>query len=302
MLDWDRVRVFRGVAQAGSFTRAADSLGLSQSAISRQIGALEEDVGMPLFHRHARGLVLTEQGEILLVAAHDIAAKMASAEVRLHETKDHPSGHLRINTTVGFGTVWLTRHLKEFLDLYPEITVSLLVIDTELDLGMREADVAIRLNPPRQPDLVQRRLMTVHTHLYAAPEYLSAAPPLASTEDLEQHRLIVYGVDATPPPVPSLNWVTVAGRELGDKRPPRRSTLTINNVYGMLRAAEYGLGVASLPDYLAAGSLRLQRVLADLEGPTFDAYFVYPEEMRNSKRVGVFRDFLLRKIPEQLVW
>ena len=254
MLDWDRVRVFRGVAQAGSFTRAADSLGLSQSAISRQIGALEEDVGMPLFHRHARGLVLTEQGEILLTAAHDIAAKMASAETRLHETKDRPSGHLRINTTVGFGTVWLTRHLKEFLDLHPEITVSLLVIDTELDLGMREADVAIRLSPPRQPDLVQRRLMTVHTHLYAAPEYLSTAPPLNGADDLEKHRLIVYGTDATPPPVPSLNWVTVAGREPGDKQPPRRSTLTVNNVYGMLRAAEHGLGVASLPDYLGAGS------------------------------------------------
>ena len=71
MLDWDRIRVFRGVAQAGSFTRAAESLGLSQSAISRQIGALEEDLGMPLFHRHARGLVLTEQGELLLEAAHD---------------------------------------------------------------------------------------------------------------------------------------------------------------------------------------------------------------------------------------
>ena len=92
MLDWDRVRVFRGVAQAGSFTRAADSLGLSQSAISRQIGALEEELGMPLFHRHARGLVLTEQGELLLEAAHDIAARIATAESKLAETKATPSG------------------------------------------------------------------------------------------------------------------------------------------------------------------------------------------------------------------
>ena len=176
MLDWDRVRVFRGVAQAGSFTRAAEILGLSQSAISRQIGALEEDLGMPLFHRHARGLVLTEQGEILLETAHDIAAGIATAEAKLAETKETPSGHLRINTTVGFGTVWLTAHLKEFMDLYPDITVSLLALDTELDLGMREADIAIRLNPPRQPDLIQRRLMTAHTHLYAAPEYLDGAP------------------------------------------------------------------------------------------------------------------------------
>lgn len=302
MLDWDRLRVFRGVAEVGSFTRASESLGLSQSAISRQIGALEEDLGVPLFHRHARGLMLTEQGEILLASAREIATTVAATESRLHDTKDRPGGHLRINTTVGFGTVWLTRHLKEFLDLYPEITVSLIVIDTELDLAMREADVAIRLNPPRQPDLVQRRLMTVHTHLYAAPEYLSTAPPLENADDLGQHRLIVYGSETTPPPVPSLNWITYAGRDEDDHRPPRQSSLTVNNVYGMLRAAEHGLGVASLPDYLCSTSRHLVQVLPDLEGPTFDAYFVYPAEMRNSKRVGVFRDFLLRKIPEEAVW
>jgi DNA-binding transcriptional LysR family regulator len=302
VLDWDRVRIFRGVAEAGSFTRAAETLGLSQSAISRQIGALEEDLGMPLFHRHARGLVLTEQGEILLETAHEIAAGIAAAEAKLAETKETPSGHLRINTTVGFGTVWLTAQLKEFMDLYPEITVSLLALDTELDLGMREADIAIRLNPPRQPDLIQRRLMTAHMHLYAAPEYLEGALPLNEPDDLDRHRLIAYGSETIPPPVPSLNWVLSAGRKPSDPRPARKAALMINNVYGMLRAAERGLGIASLPDYLCATSRRLVRVLPQLEGPTFDAYFVYPAEMRESKRVRVFRDFLLRKIPEQAVW
>ena len=302
MMDWDRVRVFCGVAEAGSFTRAAESLGLSQSAISRQISALEEDLRTPLFHRHARGLMLTEQGEILLETAQEIAARMAAVESRLGEAKEQPAGHLRINTTVGFGTVWLTAHLREFLDLYPEITVSLLVIDTELDLSMREADVAIRLNPPRQPDLIQKRLMTVHTHLYAAPEYLESAPPLETAADLDRHRLIAYGSDAMPPPVPSLNWVLAAGRDEQTPGPPRRPALLINNVYGMLRAAERALGVASLPDYLCSTSRRLVRVLPQLEGPNFDAYFVYPEEMRASKRVGVFRDFLLRKLAEQPVW
>jgi DNA-binding transcriptional LysR family regulator len=301
MIDWDRMRVFCGVAEAGSFTRAAESLGLSQSAISRQISALEEDLRTPLFHRHARGLVLTEQGEILFETAKEIAARIALVQTRLDEAKEHPAGHLRINTTVGFGTVWLTAHLREFLELYPEITVSLLVIDTELDLSMREADVAIRLNPPRQPDLIQKRLMTVHTHLYAAPEYLESAPPLKAADDLDRHRLIIYGSEATPPPVPSLDWVLIAGRN-GDDRPARRATLLINNVYGMLRAAERGLGVASLPDYLCSTSRRLVRVLPELEGPTFDAYFVYPEEMRASKRISVFRDFLLRKLAQQPVW
>jgi DNA-binding transcriptional LysR family regulator len=301
MLDWDRVRLFRGVAEAGSFTRAAESLGLSQSAISRQIGALEEDIGTPLFHRHARGLVLTEQGEILLETAQEMAARMAAVEARLSETKDHPAGHLRVHTTVGFGTVWLVSHLKEFMERYPEITVTLLVVDTELDLGMREADVALRLSPPRQPDLVQRRLKTVHTHLYAAPEYLEGAAPLASADDLAQHRLIAYGSEATPPPVPSVNWVLLAGLD-GDQAQPRRAALLVNNVYGMLRAAERGVGIASLPDYLGSTSRHLVRVLPDFEGPSFDVYFVYPEELRASKRVSVFRDFLLRKMAEQQVW
>jgi DNA-binding transcriptional LysR family regulator len=301
MLDWDRVRVFHGVAEAGSFTRASETLNLSQSAISRQIGALEEDLGTILFHRHARGLVLTEQGELLLESARAVAAKLAATQSLLSESKASPAGHLRINATQGFGSFWLTSHLKEFLDLYPDINVSLLILDTELDLAMREADVAIRLTPPSKPDLIQKRLRTAHTHLYAAPDYLETAPPLEVADDLDRHRLIDYGT-GTAPPVPSLNWVLAAGREPDDPRPPRQAALSINNVYGMLRAAEQGAGVASLPDYLGSISRRLVRILPQLEGPIFDVYFVYPEEMRSSVRIGVFRDFLLGKMAEQQVW
>src|SRR4051794_15156402 len=104
MVGWERGRIFHAVAGGGSFTRAADRLGLSQSAISRQIGALEEHLGAPLFHRHARGLVLTEQGEILLEAATEVARRMAMAETALSESRDQPTGHLRLSTTIGVGT------------------------------------------------------------------------------------------------------------------------------------------------------------------------------------------------------
>ncbi|MGI9437416.1 MAG: LysR family transcriptional regulator [Geminicoccaceae bacterium] len=300
--DWDRVRVFHGVAEAGSFTRAAESLNLSQSAISRQIGALEDDLGTPLFHRHARGLVLTEQGELLLDSAKAVASKLAATTSLLSETKGEPAGHLRVTANQGFGSFWLTSHLKEFLDLYPEITINLLVLDAELDLGMREADVAIRLTPPSKPDLIQKKLKTAHTHLYASQSYVEAAPPLETVDDLDRHRLIDYGTGTTPPPVPSLNWILEAGRDQDDPRPPRQPALSINNVYGMLRAAQKGAGVASLPDYLGTISNRLVRVLPQLEGPSFDVYFVYPEEMRASARIGAFRDFLLKKMGEQQVW
>jgi DNA-binding transcriptional LysR family regulator len=282
MMDWDRVRVFFAVAQAGSFTRAAERLGLSQSAISRQIGALEEDLGTPLFHRHARGLVLTEQGEILLATANDVAKRMAAVQTALGESRDSPAGHLRVNATVGIGTVWLVAHLPEFLERYPEISVSLVISDGDVDLSMREADVAIRVARPTQPDLIQRRLMTVHTHIYGSAAYLDRDDP---------------GV-----PVASLNWILSAGRAEDDPRPLRKASLKVNNVFGMLRAAESGLGLASLPDYLGSSSTRLQRVLPDLEGPSFTAYFVYPEELKTSRRVSVFRDFLLQKVAEQAVW
>ncbi len=301
--DWDRIRVFHGVAEAGSFTRASETLNLSQSAISRQIGALEENLGTPLFHRHARGLVLTEQGELLLESAKAIAGKIATTESLLSESKAEPAGHLRVTANQGFGSFWLTSHLKEFLDLYPDITINLLVLDAELDLGMREADVAIRLTPPSKPDLIQKKLRMAHTHLYASPSYLESAPPLEVADDLDRHRLIDYGSGgATPAPIPSLNWILEAGRDEDDPRPPRAAALSINNVFGMLRAAQKGAGVASLPDYLGSLSDRLVRVLPQLEGPGFDVYFVYPEEMRASARIGVFRDFLLRKMSEQQVW
>ena len=297
--DWDRIRIFHSVAEAGSFTKAADRLGLSQSAISRQISALEEELGAAVFHRHARGLVLTEQGEILLETAREISRKMAMTVSALQERRDEPAGNLRITTTVGIGTVWLTHHLPAFLDLYPDITVSLLVTDEDLDLGMRRADVALRLTRPTQGDLVQRKLMVSHTHIYASPGYLARHGLPERTEDLDRHRLIIYGDDA---PVPSLNWILAAGRDEEAQPTSRRPALTVNHVYGMLRAAEAGLGLASLPDYLGAPSKSLVRVLSDLEGPVFTCYFVYPEELRASKRVTVFRDFLLEKVAEQSIW
>lgn len=299
--DWDRVRVFHGVAEAGSFTRASESLNLSQSAISRQISALEGDLGTPLFHRHARGLVLTEQGELLLDSAKAVASKLAAATSLLTETKGEATGLLRVTANQGFGSFWLTSHLQEFLDLYPDITIDLMVLDTDLDLGMREADVAIKLTPPSKPDLIQKKLRTAHTHLYASPSYLERALPLETADDLDRHRLIVYG-SGTPPPVPSLNWVLDAGRDEDDPRPPREPALLINNVFGMLRATQKGAGVSSLPDYLGTISKKLIRILPQLEGPSFDVFFVYPEEMRASARISVFRDFLLRKMGEQEVW
>jgi DNA-binding transcriptional LysR family regulator len=292
-MDWDRLRIFHAVADAGSFTHAGHELGLSQSAVSRQISALEQELNVPLFHRHARGLILTEQGEMLYRTAHDVFTKLAAAQARLIDSKDKPTGELRITTTVGLGSVWLTPRIAEFIDLYPEISVVLLLEDRELDLSMREADVAIRLRRPVQPDLIQRKLFTVHHHLYASPDYVRRKGLPKILSDLDEHSILTFG--STTGFFTNINWLETAGKADGDDRRP---ILKVNNAYGLRRAVEAGLGIASLPDYIVGKDSPLVQIALPAETPEFDTYFVYPEELRDSKRVGVFRDFLVAKAKE----
>lgn len=291
-MDWNRLKVFHAVAEAGSFTHAGEALNLSQSAISRQISALENELGTPLFHRHARGLSLTEQGESLYRTAHEVSAKLAMTEAILGEARERPTGKLKITTTVGFGSTWLTPRIGEFLELYPEVNVDLVLDDRLLDLSMREADIAIRMQPPTQADLVQRRLLTVHNHLYASPTYLKRYGTPRNLADLQDHKLITYGED-TPPPVIEINWLQKAGRAQGIELNP---VLTVNNIYGLVLAVENDVGIASLPDYMIAEHPKFIRVLPDVAAPSFDTYLVYPEELRETKKISVFRDFLLAKV------
>lgn len=291
VMDWDKLRIFHAVAEAGSFTHAGESLNLSQSAVSRQIGALEESLGIALFHRHARGLILTEQGELLDRTTKEIFSKLAFTTAQIRDSRERPQGELRITTTTGLGSIWLTPRIKEFLLRYPDIEVSLVLSDDELDISMRQADVAIRLRPPTQPDLVQRQLMSVSYLVYASPSYIKRYGMPRSPEDLDHHRLVIYGEDAITP-VSNLNWLMSAGQS----GKPRQPVLKVNNIYGIYRAVRSGIGIGALPDYMTSHAEDLVHVLPELAGPSFNTYFVYPEELRNSKRVGVFRDFLINQI------
>jgi DNA-binding transcriptional LysR family regulator len=293
-MDWDKLRVFHAVAEAGSFTHAGETLHLSQSAVSRQISALEDSLKVALFHRHARGLLLTEQGELLFRTAHDVFAKLAMTEAQLMDAREKPSGEIRVTATVGLGANWLTPRIREFIELYPEITVNLILADRELDLGMREADIAIRLRAPVQPDLIQRKLMTVNHHLYASPDFLKKHGTPSTIEDVIGLNLIVYG-DEAPTNIANVNWLM---KELSKFEKEIVPVFKVNNVYGLLLAVQSGLGIASLPDYIVQGHNSVVRILPDLGGPSFDSYYVYPEELRKSKRVTIFRDFLIRKVAE----
>jgi DNA-binding transcriptional LysR family regulator len=290
-MDWDKLKVFHAAAEAGSFTHAGEQLGLSQSAVSRQVSALEQDLSVPLFHRHARGLILTEQGELLFRTAHEVLMKLEAARTKLTDSREKPNGELRVTTTVGLGVNWLTPRLGEFLDLYSDIHVSLIMSDEELDLAMREADVAIWLRQPVQPDLIQRKLFNVRFHAYGSPEYLKRFGTPRSLEDLDKHRVLVLG-GAVPTYLQNVRWLLSAGR---DGKEPRTPCLVINNAIGLMRACQRGIGLAMLPDYIAEENGGLVQLFGDVEGFSFDAYFVYPEEMKAVARVKVFRDFLVAK-------
>ncbi len=292
-MDWDKLRVFHAVAEAGSFTHAGDTLSLSQSAVSRQISALEESLQVPLFHRHARGLILTEQGEQLNRTVREVFAKLAMTEALLTESKEKPAGRLKVTTTVGFGGAWLAPRLQEFFNAYPDVSMTLLLDDTDLDLAMRVADVAIRMHPPKQPDLVQRHLLTLQWVVCASPDYLKAQGVPQRAEDLDAHKLILFGDYRMP--VEDINWLAEVGRRPGN---PRRALLEVNSTQAMLLAIQSGIGIGALPDFMVTEDAGIVRLLPELNAPKVDVYFVYPEELRNSKRVAVFRDFLLARLAE----
>ena len=365
-MDWDKLRVFHAVAEAGSFTHAGDTLNLSQSAVSRQISALEEALAVPLFHRHARGLILTEQGEQMNRTVREVFAKLAMTEALLTESKEKPTGRLKVTTTVGFGGTWLAPRLQAFLEMYPDVSISLLlddsdldlamrqadvairmhppkqpdliqrhlmeidwvvcasaeyivkhgtpetaeqlddhklvlfgdyhapVDDTDLDLAMREADVAIRMHPPRQPDLVQRHIGEIRYQIWASTDYVKAHGAPETVEDLDKHKLVLFG--DRKPPVLDVNWLAELGRRDGTARP---AVMEVNSLQAIMICVRAGIGIGAVPDCLVQDQTGLVAVLPEVKKPHVDMYFVYPEELRNSKRVSVFRDFLVNSIAER---
>lgn len=290
-MDWDKLKAFHAAAEAGSLTSAAEQLQRSQSAISRQIAALESQLGVSLFHRHARGLQLTEQGRILQQATHDIASRVAIAEATLLDSREKPEGELRVSAPVALGTAWLVPRLRPFMQAYPDIRLQIILADDEIDLSSLEAEAAVRLWRPTRSDMIQRKLMTVTQHLYASLEYLKDHPTPEKREDLDHHSLVAYGVPGSTP-MRDIDWA-VSPRDGEAARQPR---LRVNTVLGVRRAVEAGIGIGSLPDYLVQGSQNLVRVLPHLSGPEFEAYYVYPEELRGSRRIVAFGEFLQHEI------
>ena len=290
-MDWDKLRIFHAVADAGSLTHAGDTLHLSQSAVSRQIRALEESLNTILFHRHARGLILTEQGELLFDATKSMNKRLEAASARIRDSEEEVFGELRVTTTTGLGTLWLAPRLPKLYEQYPDLKIDLMLEERVLDLPMREADVAIRMKEPSQADLIRKRLMSVRMRLYASASYLERNGQIIDIEEISNHRLICQ----------SLNSIQVAAgatlvQHLMTYNVP--NLFTVNNYFGVLQGVLNNIGVGVLPDYLTEDFPELVRVLPDLESGEVPVFLAYPEELRQSKRISAFRDFVQDEIFE----
>jgi DNA-binding transcriptional LysR family regulator len=288
-MDWDKLRIFHAVADAGSLTHAGDKLNLSQSAVSRQIRALEESLNATLFHRHARGLILTEQGELLHDATAAMAKRLDAAWARIRDSEEEVFGELRVTTTFGFGALWLAPRLPKLYEKYPDLKIDLMLEERLLDLPMREADVAIRMKEPSQADLIRKKLMSVQMRLFASRDYLDREGVPHEIADIADHRLICQS--------PSSHQVA-AGASLVQHLMTFdiRSLLTVNNYFGVLQGVINNLGIGVLPDYLVEDFPDLVRVIPEAESAEVPVFLAYPEELRQSQRIAAFRDFVQDEI------
>ncbi|VAW05466.1 Transcriptional regulator, LysR family [hydrothermal vent metagenome] len=288
-MDWDKLRIFHAVADAGSLTHAGDQLHLSQSAVSRQVRALEQSLNAILFHRHARGLILTEQGELLFDATRAMMKRLDAATARIRDSEEGVFGELRVTTTIGFGTLWLAPRLPKLYAKYPDLKIDLMLEERVLDLPMREADVAIRMKEPSQADLIRKRLMSVHMRLYASKQLVAKDGLPETLADLGRHRLICQN--------PRSAQVGAGATLVSDLMTHDISSLlTVNNYYGVLQGVLNNLGIGVLPDYLTYDFPELVRILPEVESGEVPVFLAYPEELRHSKRISAFRDFVQEEI------
>ena len=293
-MDWDKLKIFHTVAEASSFTKASTILNLSQSAISRQIQSLENDLKIKLFERHARGLALTDNGKYLFKTAHEVITKLKEVESNLSEEKDKLNGKIAVTTVVSFGTTWLTPRIQEFMSLHPNIEVELIFDDKELDLSTRQADIGIWMRRPKQLNYIQKKFVNFNYHIYGSTQYLEKNGYPKNINDLNKHKFITYGRGA-PSPVFNPDWALKLGVKDNKKRKP---AMKLNSVYGLLLAVQSGVGLAALPDYIAFNIPNISRVLPNESGPQTETHFVYPESLKNVARVTAFRNFIFTKVGE----
>ena len=292
-MKWDRLRLFNIVAQTRNITEASYILQMSQSALSRQMKALEHELGVKLFLRNSDGITLTKAGIRLYSSVQVLASDISKTHNQLLQDMDVPSGRLNVTATNAFGALWVAPRMSKFKIAYPEISVALSLRDSEPRVTNFNSDVEVRMTPSSSQDDVQIKLADCKYKIFASKDYLKVNGLPKTTNDLDDHKIISYGEDAQPPiDRHRLNWLLTIGKE--NKR-PRKPILEVSSIYGIAKATEVGMGIASLPDWMEFEMIELTEILPQLEGPKMSISLCYNYELRNDSRIKAFKDFMLQE-------
>jgi DNA-binding transcriptional LysR family regulator len=283
--------LFARVVDSGSFTGAAGQLGLSPSAVSKQVSRLEERLGVRLLNRTTRRLGLTEVGALYYERCTRILEEIAEAERAVSDTQAMPRGLVRLSVPVSFGQSQVAPLLPGFLTRYPEVRISVTAQDREVDLIEEGFDLAVRIAPLRDTSMIARRLTSNRRVVCATAEYFARHPPPLTPEELIHHNCLI-----NPAYSPQRSW--------SFKRLERQfavqvhGNLEFTSPPALREAALRGLGIVLLPAYVVREDLRagrLQEVLSDSISEDPDVYLVYPHARHLSSKVRVFADFLLER-------
>jgi DNA-binding transcriptional LysR family regulator len=290
--------VFAQVVDSGGFSAAARTLGLTPSAVSKQIGLLEDRLGARLLHRTTRRVALTEVGAAFYERARGVLTALDEAERSVTDLNAVPRGTLRLSIPVHFGQFHIAPILPGFMAQYPEVTLDLDMSDRYVDLIGESIDVAVRIGGLQDSSLIVRRLAPNRRIVCASPAYLAAHGTPAAPADLAEHNCLTFHQHG-----PAVEWRFGEGERRQTVRVS--GTLQANNIEALRAAAVAGVGIIRMSAYVLAGELaegRLVPVLADFEARDAEVYALYPAARHLSPKVRAFVDYLADRIGRPAYW
>lgn len=296
---FEAIRVFIAVVEAGSFTAAADRLGLAKSAVSRRVGALEARLGAALINRTTRRQSVTEAGRAFYERATRLLADLDEAEAVVAREHGELRGRLRVALPLSFGIRHMCEPIADFARRHPGIEFDLDLNDRRVDLVEAGADLGIRIGHLEDSSLIARRLFDARTVVCASEGYLRRAGVPATPEALAQHDCLVYGHLREPGRWRALD---AEGR---DRSVDVRVALIATSGEFLVNAAIEGLGIVIQPTFIAGESIRrgdLQPILTDFRWPVTPAWAVYPPARQLSSRVRAFIDFVAERFAGTPYW
>ena len=296
-MQWNWLKVFYYVAKYKNFTRAAEKLNISQSAVSYTMNQLEHSLQTSLFKRLARGIHLTQEGALLFEYVKSMQHESNNIKNNIFSgmkgQQREIQGKIRIATTSGIAGMWLPNMLSEFLTQYPGINIEILSSDESLDVETMESDISIRPKVEKTSGIIQKPLVTFQLKLFASPQYIQEWGEL---DDLNQHRLIAYGGESYRP-YGGANWLLYEGLAAG--QPPRKPFLSVNSSEGAFRLAEKGHGIISFADNIPGQkNAALKNIFPKIFGPKIEICCIYSEKMQHWAPVVNLVNYLIKYCKE----